>query len=401
MMKGWKWIAAAMIVLSVLLIALNQSNNTPEQSVVNQNYESIDASEQFESPKESKLTTTEKKPLEEKELSVAELSELSKQYIVQCKDPFSQYGEKISEDQHLEVEEVFEKWSESDVFEQQFALALANSRASIARNNNSKKDSLLNSKTLSDLANDYPNSTIANYFLVSSCLTSNDCDNATFQNATEQDPYNGALWKLIATQHAAQGKVEETLAALKKQITAANYKTYWGDTTHLYEQALLQIGMADFLPRQIMAIGFSAALAIPSVQPIFNFCRQYTQPRADIAEACLKFGEKQFQEGDNLLEQSLGLSLQKLVYQQLGNFDKAKELERDKRAFGKAMGYLAMSHNLTVVDSELNKYWWENILLYGETKALELTFTEAVRLSSDPDYNPCPNGKVEPRTASE
>ncbi len=399
-MKGWKWIVAALIISGALLFTINRPSHTFKPPQKNQDSKHKTRSNAIKSRDDLKPETLIKTSPKEKKRAIAKLSELSKQYIVRCEDPFAEYAKNNNEDAHPTLEEIYKKWSESETFELRFALALTSSNTAIPFAGDSSNSNQLQSNTLLDLVDNHPNSEIANYFLVSHCISSNDCEEAIFENAIEQDPYNGALWKLIALRNASQGKVEETLAALNKQISAANYKTYWGDATHLYEQALAEIGMADFLPRQVMAIGFSAALSLPPAGPIFKFCQQHSQSRADIAEACLKFGETQFHSGDNMLEQSLGLSLQKSIYEQLGNFEKANKIENDKKSFSDAMGHLSMAANLAMVDNDLNQYWWENIILYGETKALELTFIEATRLSSDPDYNPCPNGLVKPKSPS-
>ena len=169
----------------------------------------------------------------------------------------------------------------------------------------------------------------------------------------------------------------------------------------MIEQALATSVEMDELTRQISAIGYSAALVLPNFKTLLNFCRENSTQRADIANACLTMGTRQFLSGENLIEQHIGLETQKLVYEQQNNLEEAKKVETLTQEFRKATARLVNSHNLVLHDKSLNKYWWENILLYGETKALQLTYAEAVRLSSDPNYDPCPNGKIEPAKTAE
>lgn len=399
-MKSWKWIAGFLFLFGFIVVIFNFSNKPNVQTSEVQSSLELNKPTKKVIPNSSNQTNPKSTPPSISDLSITELSELSKQYIVQCKDALSEYLKGVNEDTQPKLKDIRQKWLGSTAFEQQFALVLVNSKASIYSASNSNQNHSVGAATLSGLVENHPNSGIANYFLVSNCIISKGCDDSVFLNAVERDPYNGALWKLIATRHAAQGDVVETLTAFRKQISAPNYNTYWGEVTHLFDQALLEIGIADFLQRQVLAIGLSAALALPAVNPIFDYCRQYSLTRADIAEACLEFGETQFRSGDNLLEQSLGLSLKKAVYEQLGNVEKVKKVETIQKTFQDSWGRLSMLTNLAWVDSNLNKYWWENILLYGETKALQLTYAEAVRLSSDPSYNPCPSGKIEPETIS-
>ena len=233
---------------------INRPSHTFKPPQKNQDSKHKTRSNAIKSRDDLKPETPIKTPPKERKRAVAKLSEFSKQYIVRCEDPFAEYAKNNNDDAHPTLEEIYKKWSESETFELRFALALTSSNTAIQFAEDSSNSNQLQSNTLLDLVDNHPNSEIANYFLASHCISSNDCEEAIFENAIEQDPYNGALWKLIAIRNASQGKVEETLAALNKQISAANYKTYWGDATHLYEQALAEIGMADFLPRQVMAI---------------------------------------------------------------------------------------------------------------------------------------------------
>ncbi len=399
-MKGWRGIVGALIISCLMFFAITRSTNTSEQFEDNLNAESIVTSGETTPPKGSELETSETNSPKTKDWSVTELSELSKQYIVQCKDPFA-FLDGYSDESVQEMQNrIFETWSRSNEFEQQLAIALIHTNLKAITLNGLKEKHKYEHKNLSQLVKDFPDSNLAHYFLVAHCSEQDSCDNSVFDIALAQNPYNGALWKLMAIRYASAGEVELALSAIQNSNTAVNYNSYWGETIHLFEQALATTVEMDQLARQISAIGYSAALALPSHKTLLDFCSERSANRADIANACVEMGERQFQSGKNLLEQHLGLAIKKLVYKQQENSFEVQNLEAQHREFREATERLAAAPNLAIHDKDLNEYWWENILLYGETKALELTFAEAVRLSSDPSYNPCPNGKIEPETIS-
>jgi hypothetical protein len=399
-MKGWRGIVGALIISCLMFFAITRSTNTSEQFEDNLNAESIVTSGETAPPKGSELETSETNSPKTKDWSVTELSELSKQYIVQCKDQFA-FLDGYSDESVQEMQNrIFEIWSRSNEFEQQLAIALIHTNLKAITLNGLKEKHKYEHKNLSQLVKDFPDSNLAHYFLVAHCSEQDSCDNSVFDIALAQDPYNGALWKLMAIRYASAGEVELALSAIQNSNTAVNYDSYWGETIHLFEQALATTVEMDERNRQIAAIGFSAALVLPSYKTLLDFCREHSAHRADIANACLRMGARQFQSGDNLFEQNIGLAIQKLVYEEQNSSLEAEKVESQIQEFRSTTAKFAIGPNLALHDKSLNKYWWENISLYGETKALQLTYAEAVRLSSDPSYDPCPNGKIEPETIS-
>jgi hypothetical protein len=397
------WITSFLTLLGIAIIGVNFS----EQTIGHTNEQTIEKTSEEHSSFEngnlnqparsenSKQTDSSQAASKTTDLSMAELSELSKQYIVQCKDPYSFLGN-YSENAGLEIQEkIFESWSKSNQFEQKLAMALVHTNLNAITVNGQATKRKHHHTNLFQLVKDFPDSKLANYFLVAHCTEKTNCDPSVFDTALAQDPYNGALWRLIAIQDAATGDVESTLMAIENVIAAANYDSYWGETIHLFEQALASSVEMDELTRQISAIGYSATLIMPNFKTLLDFCREHSTKRADIANACLAMGTRQFLSGENLIEQHIGLETQKLVYEQQNNLVEVNKVETLRQEFRKATARLATAHNVALLDKDLNKYWWENILLYGETKALELTYAEAARLSSDPNYDPCPNGKID------
>lgn len=398
-MRGWKLITSLLIILGLVTAIFSESKiETPVDSseLVEQNNVKKLASSSHLAQTDSKLphSTT-------NYFSITEISELSKRYIVQCKVPYAFMDYYSDESVQQMQDQIFETWSKSNEFKQQLAIALIHTNLKIFTLNGSASENSYAHTSLSQLVKIFPNSNLTHYFLVAHCIEQSNCDDSIFDAALAQDPYNGALWKLLAIQYATAGEVEQSLFAIQNSNTVVNYNSYWGETTHLFEQALATSIEMDELTRQISAIGFSSALALTNFKPVLEFCREHSATRTDIANACIEMGKRQFSSGNNLLEQHIGLAILKLVYDQQDNSVDARKIDSLHQEFRKATGRLATVPNLAMHDKSLNQYWWENILLYGETKALELTFIEAVRLSSDPDYNPCPNGKVEPKNAPE
>lgn len=399
-MKSWKRIAGFLFLFGFIVVIFNFSNKPNVQTSEVQSSLELNKPTKKVIPNSSNQTNPKSTPPSIADLSISELSELSKQYIVQCKDPYAFFDSYSEESFEKMQDKVFEAWSISSEFEQQLAITLINTNLKAITLNGQIDERKYAHTSLSKLVEDFPNSELAHYFLVSNCSIEKNCEQSIFDNALAQDPYNGALWRLIAIREAASGDIESTLAAIENSIAAANYESYWGETTHLFEQALATTVEMDERTRQVAAIGYSAALVLPNFKTLLDFCRQHSTQRADIANACLRMGARQFLSGDNLLEQSIGLAIQKLVYEQQNSSLEAEKIASQIQEFRSTTAKFAIGPNLALHDKNLNKYWWENILLYGETKALQLTYAEAVRLSSDPSYDPCPSGKIEPETIS-
>ncbi len=398
-MKSWKRIAGFLFLFGFIVVIFNFSNKPNVQTSEVQSSLELDKPTKKVIPNSSNQTNPKSTPPSISDLSISELSELSKQYIVQCKDPYAFFDSYSEESVEKMQDKIFEAWSISSEFEQQLAIALVHTNLKAITLNGQATKHKHNHTDLFQLVKDFPNSKLAHYFLVAHCAEITNCEASVFDTALAQDPYNGALWRLIAIRDASAGDVEATLLAIENSIAAANFDSYWGETMHLFEQALASSVEMNELTRRISAIGYSAALVLPNFKTLLDFCREHSTQRADIANACLAMGMRQFLSGKNLIEHHMGLETQKLVYEQQHNLEEAKRIEVLVQEFRKATTRLTTAHSVVLHDKDLNQHWWENILLYGETKALELAYAEAARLSRDPTYDPCPNGKIEPTEA--
>ncbi len=396
-MKVWQRFAIGTGILAPLLVYLFQqpTNQTSsiEDATPQQHHLAGDTSQQQFPPvtqPEPDPTQAQTKAKPNTTLSFAEgLLALSQQKVIGCKNldnlldvQFAEYAT----NKNFDARQVIENWSKSN----QPLVRLA---AVLAQNTQDEVQLQQKQQALKQIVKDDSSNKIAQFFLVTNCVRSNNCNQAIFDNAIANDPYNGMLWKQLAMHYAKSNNIEATLDALNNQISAPNYNSYWPQSTHLFEQALTAIGMAETVPRQVMAIGFSSGLSLTSPSALFDFCREYSLQRADVAQACLDSGKNQFLMGDNLLEQNFGIAQQKLVFRQLEQPEKIAELEKLRADFELATTRFALAIHIGGVDPSVNQYWWENLGLYGETKALELTYRELVNLSSDPDYNPCPDGE--------
>jgi len=311
-------------------------------------------------------------------------------FIVECTEGSYQYLEK-DERTTKDFLNIF-KNSENPTSNLAYALSLNNSllkrEFDLEKSNRTTK--------LVDLIKASDKKSLVHYFLVAGCNENNNlelCDETIIPQALADDSSNGALWLEIASYEASRNNTDGFEFAVSQIIASPNYNEYWADSIEIFNDALTDAGVTHHGSRVIRSIGFSAALTLFSTQGIFTACVNNSIQRPDIAQMCIDVGARMVSESKTWLSKVLGYALQKKVLIALGEETKADKIDKLLNANSLYSDLETKTSSLMIFDQELNDYWFTNLKLFGETKAIELATIEAIRLSRNPDYDPCPKNR--------
>jgi len=359
------------IIIGVYLVYQRTEQST--QEISNKNI----ANKSNESPKSSD--------------SVLNNSKEQKDYILRCdgdlEDIYS--SDIIAKYSDFDFKEAFKN---NPSFETQLAFALIANNYSQTDKESEQEPINQSVEILERLLATGKDQNLLHYYLVTMCGTKEDksnCKNRVIDNAIQNDPNNGALWFQVALLEAADKNTTKTSEALRQLIAAPNYDEYYADSIEVFDNALIEIGVSQESFRLIRAIGHSAALTIPPLQSLTKFCRENAKSRADISQLCLDAGRTIASKSQQTLYRSVGYFLNEIIFEELGDNQNKNiytllrnDIQRNSYANSEAT-------TLMMFDIELQRYWFSQLKLFGEQKSFQLLHEEAVRLSRDPDYNPC------------
>jgi hypothetical protein len=228
--------------------------------------------------------------------------------------------------------------------------------------------------------------------LCSSIPTHEACTNTLLEEASELDGDNGALWLIIANFHAAKGNSSATLEAIERAITTTHFNEYHFDKLALFMQTSKGALDVSFGQRAITGLGFHAA-SFAWLSKITKFCveeRSYTDRHNQL---CLALGETMAVKNNSLLVNAMGLSIQSQIYKQDQNNELHLKAEEEKATImQKSVNHelYFQAQTLMLVDEQLFNFWLTSVMEQGEAIADEMLIKEAITLSKNPYYQPCP-----------
>ena len=232
-----------------------------------------------------------------------------------------------------------------------------------------------------------------NYLILGNCSNEkyrDTCSHQFMQEILNSDPNNAALWLTHSIIEAKNGNPSAAINSLEQALSAPNYNSYWAKTIEVSNQGLQEVGMDNQSARVVYSIGLAAAQALAPWQFLFKLCEQESKRREDIVHLCLDVGKKIAFQNKTQLEYAIGLSLQKKSYEILNDNENAERIAEIKKNNASSTPYMIEAFDLMLFDQELLNYWLEQLKVFGEIEAEKRLVEEAIRLSSDPDYNPCP-----------
>ncbi len=249
-------------------------------------------------------------------------------------------------------------------------------------------------KSMSDkfkaLNNQYPENKLLSYDLLSSCLLADSlCERSVIDNGLALDNQNGAVWFLSALYELHNNNIEQAKEALLEASSAPTYDEYWGEHFSLFELALSQTGAGNELPAQIASLNYVGSIPLPSFGVLVDFCKNTDLTRADLLDACLRMGVRLTNAKGTMISHLIGLALQKDVFKKYNDDAQVSRISNEKKGFDRTMSLSLKANNLVWQSSQRTSEWIQQIKDFGDVRASEYIVDEAIRLSSDPNFDPC------------
>ena len=245
---------------------------------------------------------------------------------------------------------------------------------------------------LEAVMNDNPDNKLVSYHLVDTCAAMPkhpSCSAQMLNRAIALDGSNGALWANIAAINLSSHQAKAALGALELSATAPEFNDYRPERLTLFVNVLALSGLHQGL-NLIAAIGFDAAIPVNGTSYLFSFCNQSSVERDDITQVCLKFGERLARDANNYMLSKTGLEIQKKIYLQLKDELALSKITKQIKILNKEMSEAYFDDSLLFNNQGFSDYWLLAMQNYNELDANKLVKKEADRITSDPDYEPCP-----------
>lgn len=228
-------------------------------------------------------------------------------------------------------------------------------------------------------------------------------DGSIERRAILADNGNGQLWGKIAGYRLDRGDKSSAYDALLNANTAPYFNDYFIEHVEMAERGFAAATDDPYLERVIRAIGIAAGMSM-NVAAIFQDCEKQAMESAEWRQACLEYGKRLENDGRDLLQISIGISLQKIMYEISGDKRKIAETELRYQHFKDTTTKLASSNGaqvLTLYDENVMADFIAEWSAHGELRAMQFVQEEVIRLSKQPGYDPCMLSTTKENTADD
>ncbi len=243
---------------------------------------------------------------------------------------------------------------------------------------------------LTSLKSEEPDNKLISFNLLSSCLTSNTkCDPSVFMDARSIDEQNGAVWFLSALHELKNNNTEKFTEFLIEASNAPVYEEYWRDYFSLFESAYSHVGAGNDLQTKIAALGYVNAFALPAYKPLADFCKNIELDKLDVLDACLNMGKRLTSNSSNILSSYIGLAIQQNVFKRFNDDKQLAEIDKTRKEYNEMMILSNQAMENTFHSRKRTSDWLQQYKALGEFGAAKYIVGEAIKLSSDPEFDPC------------
>lgn len=252
------------------------------------------------------------------------------------------------------------------------------------------ESALESNERLKTLAKKYPANKLLSFDLLLSCtLAGEHCERELIDDAVALDNQNGAVWFLLATLELKNNNSERAVEALLEAAISPVYQTYWTEHFAMFEQALSQIGAEQQIDVQSAAMSVMGAKMMPNYGPVIKFCKAADLDSAAVLDACLEIGQQLAIQKSTMLSHVVGIALQDAIYKKLQDDSKVAELAAARKAFDESRKLLNKAMDIVFNSKQRTADWLTEVKNTGEFNAQEYVINDAIRLSADPDFDPC------------
>ncbi|NKB33482.1 MAG: hypothetical protein GKR91_10330 [Pseudomonadales bacterium] len=253
-------------------------------------------------------------------------------------------------------------------------------------------------ETLSELSEHNQDNQFAAIQLLNACKESihPSCNNEMVNHAIALDGENGATWALVAGFRYSNEDAYGALVALEAAVEAPDYDDYFQKGIQLVVNALPTAHDDLAIQMYINVINHGITLTVnsySSLLPVVAMCSENVVENQRLVNACLSFGRRVEQQASSLLGSGMGHAIESTTYQALGDVAEVQRREEEARRTqnDRFSGDSRLASNLLEYDAQLFRFWLDQLILSGEQAAMESLGEEARRLSSQWNYDPCPN----------
>lgn len=310
--------------------------------------------------------------------------------ILVCEEPFDQQSRAIElQNRILEHEANFERsLAESPQVE---------NRVAALRISLSYPPQPSSLEALATLSRDNPQNQFAAVQLLSACtgLAGHpDCGNETINRAIELDRDNAVLWSLVSSIRHLQGDSFGATTALQAAAEAAEFDDYFRRGLGMLITAAPVVDddlTSALFHRFVLYSGDLAIDRFPASQGLFELCSSGLAENQRLADACMDYGERMESQSHTRIGIMLGYSLQSVSYLMLGDITEYQRREQLSPQRLRPNLHAPQVSKLLAHDIQFLRSYLDQMVLIGEQAAWEWLPGEARRLSSQRNYNPCPN----------
>lgn len=235
---------------------------------------------------------------------------------------------------------------------------------------------------LFDYHKQFPSNPIVSKDLISLCINSTDqrCTTNFIKSAVATDSKNGAVWTNVISFYASKANDEAVFNSIESLTKTAFFNERYGEKALLFAHALAGSTESNF---NINAnAGLQKAYASYSIySPIITWCKNSLK-EYERADACLMLGEHLETSSKSILSKSVGITLQKIVFETRRDIDAVKLMEiksKGQTSNLQSKPFLKASIML-MLDERLLRSWLNNLDLYGELESQQLLTEEALVL---------------------
>ena len=145
------------------------------------------------------------------------------------------------------------------------------------------------------------------------------------------DGHNSESWIRVAANRYAAENYDEALEAMRHASAAAESRAYWTEMIEMIERGFAAGTDFGFPKRAAMAFGFAAS-ELPRYGDYVKMCEERSSQSVDWGYACLAYGERVESQGKTEMAVAIARSIQRLALQELGEVEKADEVQRRAEA---------------------------------------------------------------------
>ena len=162
------------------------------------------------------------------------------------------------------------------------------------------------------------------------------------------DGQNSESWIRVAANRYELRDVDGALEALKTAAASAETRAYWTETIEMAERGLSVAADLSFQERAMMAFGIAAS-NLPLFGDYVDMCRAQSAVDVEWAYACVSYGRTLENQGRTYNGVLIGLAIQELSLEALGDRDGVADLEQRMAVRSRELSSL-VSENMSVAE---------------------------------------------------